>query len=135
MKKKLFKISIFFLLLSTATLFAGAVLISFTAESDGENIALKWTTTNETNLNYFLVERKAVGGSFGVVSQPIQAKGDNSSYEFTDENAFKANDVLFIYRLKIVDKDNHSSYSGEVSVSHSVSSVKRTWGSIKALFR
>ncbi|NOX18479.1 MAG: hypothetical protein GXO87_09405 [Chlorobi bacterium] len=135
MKKKLFKISIFFLLLSTVTLFAGAVLISFTAESDGENILLKWTTTNETNLHYFVVERKPVGGSFGLVSQPIQAKGDNSEYEFTDENAFKASDVLFIYRLKIVEVDNHASYSGEVSVSHSVSSVKRTWGSIKALFR
>jgi len=135
MKKKLLKISVFLTLLLSTTLFAGAIIISFTAESDGENIILKWTTTQESNLHYFVVERKAVGGSFGLVSQPIQSKGDNSSYEFTDENAFKANDVLFVYRLKIVDEDNNVSYSGEVSVTHSVSSVKRTWGSIKALFR
>jgi len=86
-------------------------------------------------MSYFVVERKSVNGNFAAVSQPIAAKGNNSSYEFIDENAFKSTDFLFVYQLKIVDKDNKISHSGTVSVSHSVSSVRRTWGSIKALFR
>jgi len=43
--------------------------------------------------------------------------------------------MIFIYRLKIVDTNGQASYSNEVSVSHNVSGVKRTWGSIKAMFR
>jgi len=116
-------------------LWAGAHLISLTAESDDSNIIIQWTTSEETNLSNFVVERKAVSGEFAPISEPILAKGSNSSYEFVDENAFKSNDLLFVYQLKIIDKDNKISHSGTVSVSHSVSSVRRTWGSIKALFR
>jgi len=118
-----------------STLWAGAHLISLTAESDDSNIIIQWTTSEETNLSNFVVERKAVSGEFAPISEPITAKGNNSSYEFVDENAFKSNDLLFVYQLKIIDKDNKISHSGTVSVSHSVSSVRRTWGSIKALFR
>jgi len=132
-KKKFIFFSIFILI--ATTIWAGAHLISFTAESYDSNIKISWTTSQETNLNNFVVERKTFGSNFAVISQPIAAKGDNSSYEFVDENAFKSADLLFVYRLKIIEKNNSTSYSGEVSVSHSVSSVRRTWGSIKALFR
>ncbi len=132
-KRKFILSSIFILIVST--LWAGAHLISLTAESDDSNIVIQWTTSSETNLDYFVVERKSFNGDFAVISSPIAAKGSNSSYEYIDENAFKATDLIFQYKLKIVDKDNGVSYSGQVSVSHSVSSVRRTWGSIKALFR
>jgi len=134
MNKKNF-IILFISFLFVSTLWAGAHIINFTAESDDSNIIIRWTTSDETNMSYFVVERKSVNGNFAAVSQPIAAKGNNSSYEFIDENAFKSTDFLFVYQLKIVDKDNKISHSGTVSVSHSVSSVRRTWGSIKALFR
>ena len=134
MNKKKFIFLPIFILIAT-TIWAGAHLISLSAESNDSNIIINWTTSQETNLDHFVVERETFGGNFAVISQPIAAKGDNSSYEFVDENAFKSADLLFVYRLKIVEKDNSTSYSGEVPVSHSVSSVRRTWGSIKALFR
>jgi len=135
MKKRFSKILTLIIASFASTLFAGAIIINLSAESNGENITLKWQTTQESNLSYFVVERKSVSGSFGVVSESILSKGNNSSYEFVDENAFKTSDAVFIYRLKIIDSDNQITYSGELSVTHSVSSVKRTWGSIKALFR
>lgn len=134
MNKKNF-IFLFLSILFVSTLWAGAHLISLTAESDDSNIIIQWTTSEETNLANFVVERKTANGEFAVISLPIAAKGNNSSYEFVDENAFKSTDFLFVYQLKIVDYDNKISHSGTVSVSHSVSSVRRTWGSIKALFR
>ena len=67
---------------------------------------------------------------------PVSPKGDNSYYTFTDQNAYKTNDMVFVYRLKIVDNSSVATYSADVTVSHSISSVyKRTWGSIKAMFR
>lgn len=126
---------IFLLILIVPVVFAGAFIVNISAESDGENIVVKWTTSQEIDLNHFVVERRSVNSSFGPISENISAKGSNSNYEFVDQNAYKTTDAVYIYRLKIVSKNGDIEHSGEISVSHSVSSVRRTWGSIKALFR
>lgn len=121
------------LLVFAGILLAGADLLKFTARSSGGNIVVNWQTTTETNLKQFVVERKTLNGSFveiGVVNPQA-----DKNYEYVDQTAFKVSDQLYVYRLKIVDNDGSVSYSWEVAVPHNVSSVKRTWGSIKALFR
>ncbi len=117
-----------------ATAFAGAYIDYFHARSDSEDIILEWKTGEETNLKNFVIERKTPQSSYIELST-IEPKGSNSFYSFTDETAYRTNDLVFVYRLKIVDNNNQVSYSAEVSVSHSISGVKRTWGSIKAMFR
>ncbi|MCX7797431.1 MAG: hypothetical protein N2249_02265 [Melioribacter sp.] len=119
--------------LVATVLYAGAQLIYFTASSKDGNVILEWKTSSETNLDYFVVERANATGNFIPIAR-IEPRPDRT-YEFIDQTAFKALDAIYVYRLKIVDKDGTVSYSAAVSVAHSVSSVKRTWGSIKALFR
>ena len=121
------------LLLSTA-IFAGTFLEYFQGHSDGEDIRLEWKTQEELNLQHFKVERKTPQSSFVDIAT-IQPKGSNSYYNYLDQSAYKAENILFVYRLRIVDNSGQVSYSNEVSISHSVSGVKRTWGSIKAMFR
>ncbi|OGV06387.1 MAG: hypothetical protein A3J84_03720 [Ignavibacteria bacterium RIFOXYA2_FULL_37_17] len=88
----------------------------------------------ESNLNRFVVERKTVNGSFMELGNV--APRSDKNYEYVDQSAFKTSDQLYIYRLKIVDNDGSVSYSEEKAVAHNVSNItKRTWGSIKALFR
>jgi hypothetical protein len=66
----------------------------------------------------------------------VQPKGSNSLYTYVDRSAYKDTESVYVYRLKILEASSGpSSYSNEITVSHSVSSVKRTWGSIKAMFR
>lgn len=126
-------LSIFMVLMITAI--AGGYIEFFTARSNSGNIKIEWKTRSEANLNNFVIERKTLNTGFIQVST-VQAKGDNSYYYFIDENVYKSQgDLVFIYRLKLIDNDNTVSYSNEITVSHSVSSVKRTWGSIKAMFR
>jgi hypothetical protein len=120
--------------LMASLLFAGAMISLFQARSDGEDVVLEWQTTQETNLKEFVVERRTPNGDFTDLSVVLPA-GDNSFYSYRDESAYKTAEAFYIYRLKIVDNDNSITYSSEVSISHQVSSVKRTWGSIKALFR
>jgi hypothetical protein len=127
------KYYILFLVFSAAMTFAGVDLIKFSARSQNGNVVVSWQTISETNLNHFAVERKTVNGSFVEVGK-VNPRTDKN-YEFVDQSAFKLSDQLYVYRLKIVDNDGSTSYSNEVAVPHNVSSVKRTWGSIKALFR
>lgn len=133
MKNILSKILLVFLLI--ATIYAGAFIQSITARSDGENIILEWKTGEESpSLSKFVVERKTPNNSFIEIGT-VNPKGSNSFYSYIDNNIFKGNDYIFTYRLKIVSSNSQITYSSEVSVSHSISGVKRTWGSIKAMFR
>ena len=121
------------LLIATAVL-AGTFLEYFQERNEGEDIRLEWKTREEVNLQHFKVERKTPQSSFVEITT-IVPKGNNSYYTYLDQSAYKTDNMLFIYRLKIIDTNGQASYSNEVSVSHSVSGIKRTWGSIKAMFR
>jgi hypothetical protein len=131
MKKGYFVI--FLLVLFVVTLFAGAELVNFNGYNQGEDIKIEWQTGKETNLKHFIIERKTTESDF-IEIYTIQSKGDNSFYSYLDETAYKQNDFVFIYRLKIVENNGIQSYSTTISVSP-VQGVKRTWGSIKAMFR
>lgn len=133
MKIKNSKYVLVFLLFITVV-YAGAYIDYFHARSDGEDVRLEWKTGDENNLQKFVIERKTPQSNFTEIGI-LNPKGSNSFYFFIDKNAYKSTDLLFNYRLKIVDNSNQASYSHEVTVSHSVSGVKRTWGSIKAMFR
>ena len=129
------KVSYILLVLLFATaIFAGTFLEYFQGRSEGEDVRLEWKTREEVDLQHFKVERKTPQSSFVEIAT-IQPKGSNSYYTYLDQSAYKPGDLLFVYRLKIVDSNGQISYSNEVSISHSVSGVKRTWGSIKAMFR
>lgn len=128
------KSTTFIVFLIVATIYAGASVSYFHVRSEGDNIKLEWQTSSESNLQNFVIERKTPQSTFIEVGS-VSPKGGSSVYSYVDQNTYKTNDVIFIYRLKLVDNDGSVSYSYETTVSHSVSSVKRTWGSIKAMFR
>lgn len=132
MKIKLLHIIV--VLFTFTSLFAGAFIQFFNAKSEGDDIRLEWRTAEESNLKMFVIERKTHNNGFIEIGF-VNPKGSNSSYVYIDQNVYKTTDLIFTYRLKIVENNNQFSYSNEISVSHSVSGVKRTWGSIKAMFR
>jgi hypothetical protein len=42
---------------------------------------------------------------------------------------------IYYYRLKLVDGNGNYVYSNTITVTHIISGVRSTWGSIKAIFR
>ncbi|MCX8057340.1 MAG: hypothetical protein N3F03_07025 [Ignavibacteria bacterium] len=131
MKKNLTLIFVFTLI---SIVFAGATLEFFRGRSESDKVILEWKSREEVAIKEFVVERKTLNGEYIPIGT-VQPKGNNSYYTFIDETAFKSLGSIYYYRLKIVDYNGSVSYSNEISILHSVSSVKRTWGSIKAMFR
>ena len=105
------------------------------ARSDGSNITVSWITDTEANVARFEIERRVgTSGEFGYIAT-VNPKG-SSLYEFVDHSTLKVMGTLYQYRIKIIFSDETApKYVGPVTVNHSVSGVKRTWGSIKAMFR
>ena len=108
---------------------------SFQANSDGVNVTLHWITEDETNVIGYQIERRTgTEGSFVSIAT-ITAKG-SSLYEFIDNSAFRKTVTLYQYQIKIIYANGTMvTYPGVLTVSHTVSGVRRTWGSIKAMFR
>jgi multidrug efflux pump subunit AcrB len=133
---------ILLLLFATVIVFAqNTILSSFTAKSDGKDVTLQWNTTDESDISHFEIERAALKSTFKYLATE-KAHGYASSYTFTDDNVFNKEDGQdhtlssnFMYRIKIVHKNNKFEYSNYVNVVHNISGIQKTWGMIKEMFR
>ncbi|CUT00873.1 hypothetical protein [Candidatus Kryptobacter tengchongensis] len=130
MKKTLFLLPF----IAFVMLMAGSVVEYFTAQSQNDNIIIRWKTSDETGVQKFILERSVNQLNEFTKLAEINPKGNNSTYEYIDASAFKQTDNIYAYRLQVVTTTG-SFYVGPITVLHKVSSVKRTWGSIKAMFR
>ncbi len=132
MKITLNKILLSLLLISSV--FAGAYIYNFNVTNEGDNIKIEWNTGQESNLKDFVIQRRTAQTSSFTDLATLQPQGSNSYYSYVDRAAYKTTDVFFVYQLKIEDNDGTVTYL-QKPISHSISAVKRTWGSIKAMFR
>ena len=90
-------------------------LTSFTANTSGSTVSLKWNTATELNNSGFEVQRKSSNSEwsnigfvagFGTTTEP-------KTYSYTDDKITSGN---FSYRLKQVDFDGSYEYSNEINV-------------------
>jgi len=115
---------------------AGVIKGQPTARSDGSSITIHWESDDETGVVVYEIARK-VGwdGQYVVLMSSYKARGSNQPYDFVDETAFRTTGTFYKYRITAIYGNGSRSDPYETGVSHTVSSVKRTWGSIKAMFR
>ncbi len=85
-------------------------LLSFTGEVKQNDDLLKWTTANEINTDYFIVEQSSDGSVFKRVAK-IKAAGTtpgNKDYSFSQSSLLNTGGF---YRLKMVDINEAFTYS------------------------
>jgi hypothetical protein len=122
------------LMLLPAIVYAVTEIQYFTARSENEAILLEWKTGIEENLNRFEIERAASEPNNFVHIGTLNAIGNNSYYYYRDEFGMNPTPIYY-YRLKLVEHNGAFTYSQVISVTHIISGVRSTWGSIKAIFR
>jgi hypothetical protein len=80
----------------------------------GSNAVVKWNTATEENTSYFVVERSTNGQQYDSVYR-VSAKGNNSltqTYQLIDAATASLSATTFYYRLKIVNANGATQYSG-----------------------
>lgn len=142
------KLTIILLLIISLSLIAGETIFSsFTANSNSNSIVLEWRTQDEIGLLKFEIERSVKGSPFQKIAEE-KSKGVPSFYRYIDNEAIMKipfedektdpttlNKNYYSYRLKAVYSNGLSQYSDEIKVSHTINSVRRTWGMIKEMFK
>lgn len=123
------------LILSAGVALSGGIRDgSLSAYSNGTTITLRWVSEDEAGTTGYVIERKSgTDGAFiRLTDSPIAPKGSGASYEFVDNTAFRTTGSFYVYRIFAVGSGLDPYL---VSVNHTVNGVRRTWGSIKAMFR
>ncbi len=136
-----------YLLVATTLLYASTSITRFTAIPSNDRIYVRWTASVESQLLRYELYRRADNENFTLLTT-IQPTGSGSSYEFTDVNVARialnlassspsvsaqANPTRYTYLLKIIGADRTDEM--QTSLTYQTSNTRRTWGSIKALFR
>jgi hypothetical protein len=84
-------------------------LVNFTGEVKGNTSLLTWTTENETNARYFVMERSATGSDFDSIGMQVSINANAAyTYQFTDETPLNGKNY---YRLRHLDIDGNVYYS------------------------
>lgn len=133
---------LFVFLLLPSYLFSGVIF----EKAEGKGNIVTWKTADESQVKYFLVFRRELqtGNNWGPTEgvRPditITAKGQAGSiYEIRDTGIFKATDRLLEYEVQAVNAQGVVLESVKYSTNYNSglsSAAKRTWGSIKSMFR
>jgi hypothetical protein len=113
---------------------AAVIKGSLTATSNNSMIMVRWASDDDAGISGYEVARKSgLEGAFIVIA--VAPLSGDRSYVFVDETAFRTTDSYYQFRITPVYADGRAVEPFYVTVTHSVSSVRRTWGSIKAMFR
>ena len=128
-------------MLVVGQLFASSVIKDYSlgASPKNGNVSVVWQTVNETNVLRFEIWRAAIS-SQGMVQEftfagSVNPLGTGRQYEFIDQAPFKVTNNLFVYKVRVVFQDGTFADSDVVKTMAVSSTAKRTWGSIKAMFR
>ncbi|MEL6673878.1 MAG: hypothetical protein AAFR61_16860 [Bacteroidota bacterium] len=104
----------------------------FTIDADGANVMMKWEMQSEKGLKEFRIFRRFDNERSLAHVATIPLNGTNK-YTFLDDNIFKTQGRVIHYELHVVSLNKTHKFYG--SLSHNPTSIQRTWGSIKSMFR
>ena len=120
------------LLLVTALPALAGGKFNITHASGGDHVIIKWEATDESGVSGYQVLRRRVN-EHRDAALPIAmvALDPSRQYTFEDKTVFRTSSSDFIYTIKAVGTNDEA----DVLVRSEISGVRKTWGSIKAMFR
>lgn len=137
MKRSAYLIGLLFLLMGASAGFYGVRLSFFNVENDaGQNFIISWQMEEESDVREYEIHRRSIrsNGDF-VKLQTIPAHGPNKTYTFKDDQVYKSASEQVDYRLEAVFNNGLRQILVSKSVNYTPTAIRRTWGSIKAMFQ
>ncbi|MCA1801346.1 MAG: hypothetical protein LC662_02690 [Rhodothermaceae bacterium] len=130
------------LLVSAIIIGAGSFNVTrFDAEIPAQSqntIQLTWVVEYEQDVKHYIIKRKMLNDIdfMAIHNEPANSSG-SGTYTWRDSGVFKATSggEPVVYELSAVFVDNKEQHIGQASVNFTSTAIRRTWGSIKAMFQ
>ncbi len=112
-----------------------ALLDYFTIEESNGDFIATWETVREDNVRAFELHRKTphTNNEFVLIKE-LTPHGIAKQYLVRDTQVFKNGGELIDYRLQVVLDDGSRQILSTKTVNYTPTAIRRTWGSIKAMF-
>ena len=108
----------------------------FNVDREGNALAVTWETETEDDVRSFEVFRKAGFDAGFVPVGTSNGHGIDRQYKILDDQVYKAGSSAFIdYRLEVVYNSGVRQRLAEKKVNYTSTAIRRSWGSIKAMFQ
>lgn len=95
---------------------------------------LSWASRVEQDAKHYEVHRRSQSAPSFERIGTIEAKGAGSSYEFVDRKLYKMDETVEYQLYAVSSQGQHLEFPIK-HISYSPTAVRRTWGSIKAMFQ
>jgi hypothetical protein len=124
-----------FMLTAAAVFVTGVRLSAFSVQPRGEDFEISWQTDLEDGVSGFELHRRTstTNNEFVLVGR-VSPHGIGRTYIMLDDKIFKASSEMIDYRLQAVLSDGSRQVMRIESVNYTPTAIRRTWGSIKAMF-
>lgn len=130
--------TVMLLIAVAGVLFAGSVraqnltLNYFHASPDGSDVIVAWEVPTESGITDFRLSRKMNDETQYAILSNVGPTGA-LTYTYQDYTVFKDEAKTISYKLQVYQ--NGAVFTYYTDITHNPTSVQRTWGSIKAMFR
>ena len=123
-------------MLAMAGVAAGrAVLNRFEARTEGSDVVVTWQASIEENVRAYVLERKTPFDAQYRELSRTSPRGANQVYSYRDTQIYKTAAEQVQYRLRIVSGDGSFVVVDPIAIDYTPTAIRRTWGSIKAMFQ
>lgn len=113
----------------------GARLGQHEARTEGTRVVLTWQTEAEPDVVAYEIFRRTPTSTGFVLLHTLAAHGAGKPYVFTDTNLYKEASALAEYRVEAVYRAGTRQSLFTEQVNYTTTGIRRTWGSLKAMFQ
>ena len=110
-------------------------LSMFVVDSENSDLLVKWQANVEEDVAHYLIKRLTRLDNDFVEIEKMPAQGVNKLYVYRDDKIYKTAAETVEYALFAVDPDGGELSLGTRQTAYTPTAVRRTWGSIKAMFQ
>ena len=117
--------------------FAGARITVFEVQKEESDLVVTWQAEVEDGVRAYELQRRTpyTNGQF-VRIQSVSAHGAGKPYRYRDDQVYKSAADMVDYRLDVVYDDGSREVGVKTtSINYTPTAVRRTWGSLKAMFK
>ncbi len=107
----------------------------FEVEHEGGGFAIKWEAETEADVRSYELFRKTSYAAEFVMVVSSNAHGADKEYLVRDDDVYKNAMDQIDYRLEVVFNNGLRQRLAEKKVNYTPTAIRRSWGSIKAMFQ
>ena len=105
------------------------------AQPESNQVVINWITQNEDNVKTFIIKRSTNNRNYNNLGE-VKAQGPGFKYEYIDKEVFFESNNVFYYKIAAMDGNGKLLQESQYFTAFpNISSIYKTWGAIKAIFR